>query len=88
MSRSIVKPILMLSDEARRISMNDYSGDDIIIKGDDEISLLIKEFTEMKHSTKNYIVTLKENIKLNSSLSICVLKCSKTRLIHIFFLIH
>ena len=41
MSRSIVKPILMLSDEARRISMNDYSGDDIIIKGDDEISLLI-----------------------------------------------
>ena len=49
MSRSIVKPILMLSDEARRISMNDYSGDDIIIKGDDEISLLIKEFTEMKH---------------------------------------
>lgn len=32
MSRSIVKPILMLSDEARRISMNDYSGDDIIIK--------------------------------------------------------
>ena len=30
MSRSIVKPILMLSDEARRISMNDYSGDYIV----------------------------------------------------------
>lgn len=26
MSHSIVKPILKLSDEARRISMNDYSG--------------------------------------------------------------
>ena len=68
MSRSIVKPILMLSDEARRISMNDYSGDDIIIKGDDEISLLIKEFTEMKHSTKNYIVTLKEKHKVEQQL--------------------
>ena len=40
MSHSIVKPILKLSDEARRISMNDYSGNDIEIKGDDEISLL------------------------------------------------
>ena len=48
--------------------MNDYSGDDIIIKGDDEISLLIKEFTEMKHSTKNYIVTLKEKHKVEQQL--------------------
>lgn len=64
MSHSIVKPILKLSDEARRISMNDYSGNDIEIKGDDEISLLIKEFTEMKHSTKNYITTLKEKHKV------------------------
>lgn len=68
MNRSIVKPILKLSDEARRISVNDYSGDDIIIEGDDEISLLIKEFTQMKHSTKNYIVTLKEKHKVEQQL--------------------
>lgn len=68
MSHSIVKPILKLSDEARRISMNDYSGNDIEIKGDDEISLLIKEFTEMKHSTKNYITTLKEKHKVEQQL--------------------
>lgn len=57
---NIIKPVLKLSDEARRISLNDYSGNDIVIKGNDEISILIKEFTEMKHSTKNYIITLKE----------------------------
>lgn len=60
MNQNIIKPVLKLSDEARRISMNDYSGNDIVIKDDDEISILIREFTAMKHSTKNYIVTLKE----------------------------
>ena len=42
---NIIKPVLKLSDEARRISLNDYSGNDIVIKGNDEISILIKEFT-------------------------------------------
>lgn len=68
MSKKILNPILKLSDEARRISINDYSGDDIEIEGDDEMSLLIKEFTAMKHSTKNYIVTLKEKHKVEQQL--------------------
>ena len=67
-SRKIVRPVLELSNEARRISMNDFSGNDITAEGNDEISMLIKSFVEMKHSTKKYISTIEEKHKIENQL--------------------
>ena len=67
-SKKIVEPVLALSNEAKRISMNDFSGNDLTTDGDDEISMLIKSFVEMKYSTKNYITTLKEKHKVEKQL--------------------
>lgn len=67
-SCKIVRPVLELSNEARRISMNDFSGNDIKAEGNDEISMLIKSFVEMKHSTKKYISTIEEKHKIENQL--------------------
>ena len=68
MNRSIVKTDIKAFRWGKKNKCEWLFGDDIIIEGDDEISLLIKEFTQMKHSTKNYIVTLKEKHKVEQQL--------------------
>ncbi|MDO5551895.1 MAG: sensor histidine kinase [Lachnospiraceae bacterium] len=62
MVQNVVRPVLALSEDARRISQNDFSGaaPESATQGQDEISRLIKDFLVMKQSTQNYIITLKE----------------------------
>ncbi len=62
MVQNVVSPVLVLSEDARRISQNDFSGEtpESMEQGQDEIAGLIRDFLMMKESTRNYIITLKE----------------------------
>lgn len=62
MVQNVVRPVLVLSEDARRISQNDFSGraPESFGHGQDEVGRLIKDFQVMKESTRNYIITLKE----------------------------
>lgn len=67
-NKKVVKPVIKLSDEARKISMNDFSGEDFVADSNDEMAMLINSFTEMKHSTRDYIVTLQEKHQVEKQL--------------------
>ena len=60
MTASIAEPVRELSEEARRIAANDFSGGDVELENRDEIGDLGTTFNLMKHATEDYINTLKE----------------------------
>lgn len=60
MTASIAEPVRALSEEARRIAANDFSGGDVELENQDEIGDLGTTFNLMKHATEDYINTLKE----------------------------
>ena len=63
MNHSIVNPILLLSDFAKRIADNEFFIEDIPLEGKDEIGQLIRAFNKMKYATGNYILAMEENRK-------------------------
>lgn len=68
MSESLVEPVKVLSEEAKRITENDFYSPDIRIENQDEIGELVETFNIMKHSMGNYIGTLKENHRMTELL--------------------
>ena len=60
MTASIAVPVQTLSEEARRIAANDFSGGDVELENQDEIGDLGLTFNLMKHAMEDYINTLKE----------------------------
>ncbi len=53
----VVKPLLLLAKESRRIAANDFSGKDLHAKSQDEVGELIRSFNRMKHAMADYIST-------------------------------
>ena len=63
MNHTIVNPILILADFAKRIANNEFFIEDIPVDGHDEIGELIRAFNKMKFATGNYILAMEENRK-------------------------
>lgn len=68
MNYTIVNPILILADFAKRIANNEFFIDDIPVDGHDEIGELIRAFNKMKFATGNYILAMEENRKTREKL--------------------
>lgn len=68
MRDSLVMPVKLLSNEAKRITENDFYSEDISVENQDEIGELVETFNIMKRSMGNYISTLKENHRMTELL--------------------
>lgn len=80
LNRTLTKPILKLSGEARRIADNDFDGPDLQAAGEDEIGELIRAFVKMKSSMRDYIVTLKEKHEIEKQLDSVQLQLLKNQI--------
>ena len=65
--RSIVRPMVELAEDSRRIGENDFTGPDTHAEGEDEIASLVRAFCTMKASTRGYIEALTEKHKMDHS---------------------
>ena len=66
--RNIVRPMVELAEDSRRIGENDFTGPDTHAEGGDEIASLVRAFCTMKASTRGYIEALTEKHKLEKQL--------------------
>lgn len=66
--RSIVRPLVELAEDSKRIGENDFSGPDPLAEGEDEIASLVQAFCSMKASTKGYIEALTEKHRMEKQL--------------------
>ena len=66
--RSIVRPMVELAEDSRRIGENDFTGPDTHAEGEDEIASLVRAFCTMKASTRGYIEALTEKHKMEKQL--------------------
>lgn len=80
LDRELIKPVLELVKESERITVNDFDGEDIETSGEDEIARLILAFNKMKHSTKDYIYTLKEKHEIERQLEAVRLQLLKNQI--------
>lgn len=65
---SLVIPLKRLSDGVRRISKNDFSGEDLQVEYEDELGELVEAFNQMKKATAQHVRTLEENYALTEEL--------------------
>ena len=65
---SLVIPLKRLSDGVRRISENDFSGEDLQVEYEDELGKLVEAFNQMKKATAQHVRTLEENYALTEEL--------------------
>ena len=78
--RGIVRPVVELAEDSRRIGENDFSGPDIQAEGQDEIASLVRAFCTMKDSTKGYIQALTEKHEMEKQLDAVRLQMLKNQI--------
>ncbi len=78
--RNIVKPVVELAEDSRRIGENDFSGPDIQAEGGDEIAQLVRAFCTMKASTRGYITALTEKHEVEKQLDVVRLQMLKNQI--------
>lgn len=61
LASTLVSPMVKMAHNARKIARNDFSGQDLEVPNRDELGELVVAFNKMKHATRGYINTLKEN---------------------------
>ena len=66
--RNIVRPMVELAEDSRRIGENDFTGPDTRAEGEDEIASLVRAFCTMKASTRGYIEALTEKHRMEKQL--------------------
>ncbi|MBQ4550756.1 MAG: sensor histidine kinase [Oscillospiraceae bacterium] len=66
--KSLIRPILQMSTQSRRIAENDFSLPDLQSRSSDEVGELIQAFNRMKHATRDHITTLEEKNRIESDL--------------------
>ena len=66
--RNIVRPMVELAEDSRRIGENDFTGPDSHAEGGDEIASLVRAFCTMKASTRGYIEALTEKHRMEKQL--------------------
>lgn len=79
-NRNIVRPVVELAEDSRRIGENDFTGPDIVAEGCDEIASLVKAFCTMKTSTKGYIAALTEKHEMEKQLDAVRLQMLKNQI--------
>lgn len=60
MNQTLILPVVSLAHVSRKIAVNDYSSQDVILPNKDEVGELARAFNKMKHATESYITTLEE----------------------------
>ena len=66
--KNIVRPMVELAEDSRRIGENDFTGPDTHAEGSDEIASLVRAFCTMKASTRGYIEALTEKHRMEKQL--------------------
>ena len=57
---TIVNPIIRLADASKKIAMNDFSSEDVVVANQDEVGELTSVFNSMKYATKERIMALED----------------------------
>lgn len=78
--KNIVRPVVELAEDSRRIGENDFSGPDIQVEGGDEIAQLVRAFCAMKTSTRGYITALTEKHEVEKQLDVVRLQMLKNQI--------
>jgi sensor histidine kinase YesM len=60
LNKTIVEPVIKLSNASRRIAANDFFIEDVTADNEDEIGDLVKAFNKMKYATGEYITALED----------------------------
>lgn len=60
MVNTIVNPIIRLADASKKIAMNDFSSEDVVVANQDEVGELTSVFNSMKYATKERIMALED----------------------------
>lgn len=68
LSNALIRPLLQMARESRRIAVNDFSGEDIPVTSEDEVGELTAAFNRMKGSMGDYIATLEEKNRISEAL--------------------
>ncbi|MGN0313175.1 MAG: histidine kinase [Fusicatenibacter sp.] len=55
---TVIKPLLYMAQESRKIAKHDFSGEDLKVETTDEIGELTQAFNGMKHAMSEHIATL------------------------------
>lgn len=63
-SITLVKPILLIAEDSRKIAINDFTSPLLYVPNEDEIGELVQAFNKMKRAMKNHIATLQEKNKM------------------------
>lgn len=58
LSAAVIRPTIRLAEASRKISGNDFSGEDLAVEGADEIGELTAAFNRMKHAMAEHLTTL------------------------------
>ena len=64
----MTKPIVKLASSAKEISHGNFDADDIVVRSQDELSVMADAFNGMKHSIKKYIEALHDKADTESQL--------------------
>ena len=63
-SGSIVDPLVVLSQASRKMEENDFSGEDLAVRSQDELGQLTAAFNAMKRAMGGHIATLEEKNRM------------------------
>lgn len=58
LSAAVIRPTIRMAEASRRISGNDFSGEDLVVEGADEVGELTAAFNRMKHAMEEHLTTL------------------------------
>uniref|UniRef100_UPI004056381B sensor histidine kinase n=1 Tax=Agathobacter sp. TaxID=2021311 RepID=UPI004056381B len=61
---TLVKPLMLIIEDSRKIAVNDFTSPELQISNQDEIGELVQAFNKMKRAMKKYIATLKEKNRI------------------------
>lgn len=68
LGRSLVRPVMAMAAQSRRIAENDFDLAELHSDSDDEVGELIYAFNRMKRATRDHIQTLEEKNRIESIL--------------------
>ncbi len=68
MSHAFLDPLAKLVGSTRKIAVNDFSGEDLVVENEDEMGEMVKAFNKMKHATEGYISTLMNSYEMSELL--------------------
>jgi signal transduction histidine kinase len=67
-SKAWLDPLDKLMASTKKIAVNDFSGEDVVVENQDEMGEMVQAFNKMKHATKGYITSLMDNYEMSEKL--------------------